>query len=306
MNSAPVASTKDYLKLHFLVFLWGFTAVLGKLVSIPSVEMVFYRTLLAAVGMGFLIVVARGTFEVETNDLVKILLTGFIVAIHWLTFFSSGRVSNPSTSLVGFATCSFWAAIIEPIAKRKKIHWLEVSLGLVVVAGLAIIFSFNFQYAWGLFLGIISGLTAAIFSVINSKLVARVHAHTITFYEMAGACLFVALLFPIYLQYGADEQTLRLAPAPIDWVYIAVMAWACSVYAYSVAINLTKKLSVFFIQLALNLEPVYGIILALLVFGQQEVMGWNFYVGTLIILSAVASYPFLKRRFGLNTPASTH
>lgn len=289
------ATSQDYLQLHFLVVLWGFTAVLGKLVTIPSVEMVFYRTLLAALGMGFLILVARGTFQVGTSDMVKILLTGFVVAIHWLTFFSSGRVSNPSTSLVGFATCSFWAAIIEPIAKRKPIRWLEVTLGLLVVGGLAIIFSFNFQYAWGMFLGIISGLTAAIFSVINSKLVTRVHAHTITFYEMLGACLFVVLMFPFYQLYGATDQTLHLAPAGMDWVYIAIMAWACSVYAYSVAINLTKKLSVFFIQLALNLEPVYGIILALIVFGQQEVMGWNFYLGTFIILSAVASYPFLKR-----------
>ncbi|MFM8850870.1 MAG: DMT family transporter [Cytophagales bacterium] len=289
------ASGQDYLKLHFLVLLWGFTAVLGKLVSIPSVEMVFYRTLLASLGMGFLITAGRGTFRVDTSDLIKILLTGFVVAIHWLTFFSSGRVSNPSTSLVGFATCSFWAAIIEPIAKRKSIHSLEVTLGLVVVAGLIIIFSFNFQYAWGLCLGIISGLTAAIFSVINSKLVARVDAQTITFYEMMGACLFVTLTFPFYQQYGASDQILHLAPTRMDWIYIAIMAWVCSVYAYSSAINLTKKLSVFFIQLALNLEPIYGIILALIIFGQQEVMGWNFYLGTLVIMSAVASYPFLKK-----------
>jgi drug/metabolite transporter (DMT)-like permease len=295
MNSTPIASTKDYLTLHFLVFLWGFTAVLGKLISIPSVEMVFYRTLLAAAGMFFLILITKGSFIVGTKDLVKILLTGFVVAIHWLTFFSSGRVSNPSTSLVGFATCSFWAAIIEPIAKRKKIHWLEMTLGLVVVAGLATIFSFNFQYAWGLFLGIISGLTAALFSVINSKLVTRVPAHTITFYEMAGACFFVALLFPVYKYYWAELGVLQLAPTMLDWVYIGIMAWACSVYAYSVAINLTKKLSVFFIQLALNLEPVYGIILALIIFGYQEVMEWNFYLGTFIILSAVVSYPFLKK-----------
>jgi drug/metabolite transporter (DMT)-like permease len=291
-----IATTKDYIKLHFIVFLWGFTAVLGKLVSIPSVEMVFFRTLLAAAGMGAFIIMIRGTFFVSKSDFIKIMFTGFIVAIHWLTFFGSGRISNPSTSLVGFATCSFWAALIEPIAKRKKIQLLEIGLGLVVIIGLSIIFAGDFQYPLGLFLGIISGLTAALFSVINSKLVVRVNAQTITFYEMVSACMIIFLLFPIYEKTGAAGGQLNLVPLWSDWIYIAIMAWACSVYAYSVAINLTKKLSVFFIQLALNLEPVYGIALALIVFGDKEVMGWNFYAGTIIIISAVALYPFLKNR----------
>lgn len=291
-----IATTKDFIKLHFIVFLWGFTAVLGKLVSIPSVEMVFYRTLLAAVGMAALILIVRGTFVVSKSDFIKIMLTGFIVAIHWLTFFGSGRISNPSTSLVGFATCSFWAALIEPLAKGKKIQLLEIGLGLVVIIGLYIIFAGDFQYPLGLLLGIVSGLTAALFSVINSKLVVRVNAQTITFYEMASACLIIFLFFPVYQNSWADGGQLNLVPRWSDWIYIAIMAWACSVYAYSVAINLTKKLSVFFIQLALNIEPVYCIALALIVFGDKEVMGWNFYAGTTIIISAVALYPFLKKR----------
>ena len=292
-----IATTKDYFKLHFIVFLFGFTAILGKLVSIPSVEMVFYRTLLAAIGMAIVILIMRGTFQVSQRDFIKISLTGIIVAIHWLTFFASGRVSNPSTSLVGFATCSFWAAFIEPIAKRKKIHGLEVGLGIIVLIGLILIFSFDFNYAFGLFLGIISGLTAALFSVINSKLTTRVSAYTITFYEMAGACITVLLFFPFYITWLAEDGRLDLVPTAMDWLYIAIMAIACSVYAYAGMINLSKKLSVFFMQLALNLEPVYGILIALFVFGQQEVMGWNFYAGTLIILGAVGLYPLLKNQW---------
>jgi drug/metabolite transporter (DMT)-like permease len=294
--SEVVATTKDYVKLHFVVLLFGFTAILGKLVTIPSVEMVFYRTLLAAAGMGVLILATSGTYKVSRTDFLKIVLTGSIVAVHWLTFFASGRVSNPSTSLVGFATCSFWAAFIEPIAKRKKIQGLEVALGVVVILGLVLIYSFNFDYALGLFLGVASGFTAALFSVINSKLAARASAYTITFYEMIGACFTVAVFFPLYQTFFAIDQQLHLVPKMMDWVYIGIMALACSVYAYSVMINLSKKLSVFFLNLALNLEPVYGILIALVVFGQQEVMGWNFYLGTLVILSAVAFYPFLKAR----------
>lgn len=296
-----IATTKDYFKLHFIVLLFGFTAILGKLVSIPAVEMVFYRTLMAAAGMTVLLLIVKGSFKVSQSDFIKIFLTGSIVAIHWITFFVSGRISNPSTSLVGFATCSFWAALIEPIAKRKKIQALEVGLGIVVLVGLILIFSFNFDYAFGLFLGIISGLTAAIFSVINSKIAARVSAYTITLYEMLGACATVILFFPIYKMYIAEDHELKLLPATMDWIYIGTMAIACSVYAYSVMINLSKKLSVFFIQLALNLEPVYGILIALFVFGQQEVMGWNFYVGTLIILSAVAIFPLIKSRQGFQS-----
>lgn len=296
-----MATNTDYLKLHFLVFLWGFTAILGKLITIPAVEMVFYRTFLAAVGMGIVILVMRGSFKVSTSDLLMLILTGFIVAIHWLTFFVSGRISNPSTSLVGFATCSLWAAFIEPFAKKTKIQFLEVGLGLIVIIGLYIIFSFNFQYPMGLFLGILSGLTCAIFAVINSKLVTRISSLTITFYEMAGACLGVVIFFPFYMDQWATDGQLHLTPTITDWFWIAILSLVCSVYAYAVAINLTKKLSVFFIQLTLNLEPVYGIILALLIFREKEVMSWNFYLGTFVILGAVVAYPFIKNKF--NTQA---
>lgn len=297
-----IATTRDYLKLHFIVFLWGFTAVLGKLISIPPVEMVFYRTLLAAIGMAVLMIFLKKSFSVSSKDLVGIFLTSIIVAIHWVTFFVSGNISNPSTSLVGFATCSFWAAFIEPIAKRKNIQLLEIGLGLIVLLGLTIILTFNFQYPMGLFLGIVSGMTAALFSVINSKLVHRVNAYTITFYEMLGACLVILFFMPVYQNTWAPRGELNLAPTFVDWIYIAIMAFACSVYAFSVSINLSKKLSVFFIQLALNLEPVYGIILALLVFGQKEVMSLNFYVGTLIILAAVIAYPVIKKKQNQSIP----
>lgn len=295
------ATTQDYFKLHFIVFLWGFTAVLGKLISIPSVEMVFYRTLLAAVGMGVVMLFLQKPFFVSGYDLFKIFLTSIIVAIHWITFFSSGKISNPSTSLVGFATCSFWAALIEPLVKGKKIHWLEIGLGCVVLIGLGIILAFNFQHPLGLFLGVISGLTAAIFSVINSKLIHRVNAYTITFYEMLGACFVILLFMPIYQ--ALTHTPLNLEASLLDWMYIAIMAWACSVYAFSVSINLSRKISVFFIQLALNLEPVYGILLALIIFGSQEVMSLNFYVGTFIVLSAVVLYPVLKKKFQDTVPA---
>lgn len=290
-------TTSDYFKLHFIVLLWGFTAILGKLVSLPAVEMVFYRTLLAAIGMGVVMIFFNTSFKVSSSDFWKIFLTGFIVAAHWLTFFISGRVANASVSLVGFATGSLWTALIEPLVKKKKIQKTEVGLGLMVIVGLYIIFAFDFDYPLGLLLGILSGLTMAIFAVINSTFVSRVNPYTITFYEMTGACVGTLLFFPIYTSLFATNHQLNLIPSWMDLVYIAAMAWACSVYAYAAALDLMKKVSVFLISLTLNLEPVYGIIMAVIVFGGSEKMNLNFYIGTLVILSAVLSYPLLKSKW---------
>ncbi len=299
-----MTTSTDYFKLHFIVLLWGFTAILGKLVAIPAVEMVFYRTLLAAVGMCVVMVYMKTSFRLSNTDFWKIFLTGFIVAAHWLTFFISGRVANASVSLVGFATGSLWTALIEPLVKKKKIQTIEVGLGLVVLTGLYIIFSFDFEYPLGLLLGIASGLTMALFAVINSTFVSRIHPFTITFYEMTGACVATALFFPIYQNLWSEDHQLHLIPSWADWIYIAAMAWACSVYAYSVALNLMKKISVFLISLTLNLEPVYGIVMAVLIFGDSEKMTFNFYIGTAVILCAVLSYPLLKGRLTKSTQSS--
>lgn len=277
-----------------MVFLWGFTAILGKLISIPAVEMVFYRTMLAAIGMGALMLFRKESFAVPGKDAVKLLLTGVIVGLHWLTFFFAVKASNPSTALIGFATCSLWAALLEPLVKKQKVQAIELFLGIMVLAGLYIIFSFDFQYPVGLFFGILSGVTVAIFGVLNSLYVKRINSTTITFYEMTGGCLSIALFLPFSKEYFSADGQLHLNPSALDWLWIAILAFVCSVYAYAIAIELMKRLSVFFIQLSLNLEPVYGIILALLIFGESEVMGISFYVGTLIILGAVLLYPILK------------
>jgi len=290
-------ATADYVKLHFLVLLFGFTGILGKLVSIPAVEMVFYRTLLASLGMALLIFVVKGNFKVSSSDLLKLVLTGFIVGIHWLTFFISGRVANVSVSLVGFATASLWTAILEPLLKKYPIRKIDLIFGFIVLTGLYIIFSSDFSYSLGLLLGVASGLTCAVFSIINSQMVKRIDAYTITFYEMSGACLFIMLFFPFYKSGWAEGNQLRLVPALNDWIYIALLAWLCSVYAYSASVELMKKISVFLFQLTLNLEPVYGIIMAVLVFGEVEKMNFSFYIGAAIIMCVVFLYPMMRRRF---------
>lgn len=291
-----MAASSDYLKLHFIVFLWGFSAILGKLVTIPAVEMVWYRAMLAALGMGAVIYFTRGNFKVTKADLIRLLAIGGIVAVHWIAFFGSARESNVSVSLVGFATNSLWAAFLEPWFNNKSIKKYEVLLGLLVIGGLYIIFSFDFQYKLGLLLAVFAGFTSALFSVFNARMVRRNSSRTITFYEMTGAFVVTGMFLPL-LGLSGTELRLPLLPSPADWLFIAILAGVCSVYAYTVAVELMKRVSVFMIQLTLNLEPIYGIIMAVIIFGQQEKMNLSFYIGTMVILSAVITYPLMRRRF---------
>jgi drug/metabolite transporter (DMT)-like permease len=286
----------DYVKLHFIVFLWGFTAILGQLVSIPSVEMVFYRSILAAIGMGIVMYFTSGKFKLPLADTGKLLAIGFVLAVHWVSFFGAARISNVSVALVGFATNSLWTAILEPLFNRTRIKKTELFLGLMVISGLYVIFSFDFHYKLGLFLGIVSGFTSAFFSIFNARLVQRIPAFSITFYEMMGSFLAIGLFLPLYQNTWAENHQLQLVPTALDWLFIGLLAGVCSVYAYTVAVELMKRISVFMIQLTLNLEPLYGIVMAVIIFKEKEKMNLNFYIGTLIIVSAVLIYPLLKNR----------
>lgn len=289
-----MATRRDYFQLHFIVFLWGFSAILGKLITIPAVELVFFRGILATIGMALLILFTKGTFHVTPRQLLQLLAIGAIVAVHWIAFFGAARISNVSVSLVGFATNSLWAALLEPVFNKTRIKKSEVFLGLLVIAGLYVIFSFDFNYPGGLLLGILAGFTSALFSVFNSKMVRKVPAYTITFYEMMSIFICIGLFLPFYPSISGQE--LQLSPVAMDWLYMALLAGVCSVYAYSLAVELMKRISVFLLQLSLNLEPLYGIIMAVIIFGKHEKMGLNFYLGTALILCAVGSYPLIRMR----------
>jgi drug/metabolite transporter (DMT)-like permease len=292
-----MAARGDYLKLHFLVFLWGFSGILGKAVTIPAYEMVLYRALLSAIGIAIVMYFVKQTFHVTPKQLTNLLLTGTIVGMHWVAFFEAARVSNVSVSLVGFATNSLWTAILDPVFQKRAIKKFEIILGLIVIGGLYVIFSFEFNYPLGLALGVFAGFSSALFASFNSRMVKSIPPYTITFYEMVGAFVTLSVFLPLYRITFAADNILRLSPTGKDWFFMIVLAGACSVYAYTAAVELMKRISVFVIQLSLNLEPIYGIIMAVIIYGSNEKMGLNFYLGTLIILSAVLVYPLLKKRY---------
>ncbi len=288
--------TKDYLHLHFIVLIWGFSAILGLLITMPTVELVFYRTLFSALGL-YLVIKARGVgFRIgKRSDFWIIMGTGFLIAAHWVTFFLSARISNVSISLAGFATCSLWTAIIEPLSMGRKVKGYELILGVIAIVGIVVIFNTEFNYFLGLSVAILSAILCSLFSVINAKLSTKYDPYVITFYEMIGAWVSIGLFFPIYTRTFTDK--LHLSGTVLDFVFLSILAVFCTVYAYSISVELMKRISAFSINLTINLEPIYGIILALIIFGESEKMTVGFYIGTGLILASVLLYPMLNRRF---------
>jgi len=288
---------KDYLHLHFLVLIWGFTAILGLLITIPPVEVVFYRTLFAFVGLGLLMYINKLSFSIGKAQIIRLFFTGSLIAGHWILFFTSARISTASVCLAGMATTSFWTSFLEPLVLKKKIIWYEVFLGLIVIVGLYIIFHFEFDHALGLLLALTSAFLAALFTVINGRFAKVLHHQTVTFYEMLGACISIVMFFPLYRLFFSENLQLNLQLSISDTFYILLLAIVCTVYAYSASIELMKKISAFSVNLTVNLEPVYGIILAVLIFGEKEKMHLGFYIGAGIILISVLAHPLLTKYY---------
>ena len=290
-----MAQFKHYLLLHFVVLIWGFTAVLGLLISIPPVEVVFYRTLIASVALAVVLLTGKKPWVLPRTRVLAILGTGTLIATHWILFFAAARVANASVCLAGMATCSLWTSLFEPWMTGRKIRAYEVGLGLLVIVGLYVIFRFEFDHALGLAMAVASAMLGAVFTVLNARFAQAHDAYVITFYEMLGACVSVALFLPYYAVYLSEASTLLLVPTASDWGYLLILSLVCTLYAFSVSVNLMRYVTAFAMNLTNNLEPVYGILLAVLIFGEKETMSLPFYVGTAIILLSVLAYPVIRR-----------
>lgn len=310
MTNRP--SLTDYLQLHFIVLIWGFTAILGKLLQpLDSSAVVLFRTLLAVIGMGAVLWFRKQTIQVDSTDRWRLLGTGAIIALHWVLFFLAARIANVSVCLAGMATSSLWASVLEPLVLRRRVKLIEVVLGAVVMAGLYVIFRFEFDKVAGLAIAVFSAMLSSLFTIINSRFTHRYDALVISFYEMAGAVLgALALWISVRMagSTGANMVVHYVPETPLQWLWLLILALVCTVYAYSVGVRLLRKFSPYMAVLTVNLEPVYGILLAVLIFGNDEHMTSGFYIGTLIILIAVLAYPFLNNRFAKaedRLPAST-
>jgi drug/metabolite transporter (DMT)-like permease len=291
-ESAVPSSNKNLYILHFTVIIWGFTGILGDLISVEAVPMVWYRVLIASVSLYLYFLFTKTSVKVTRKQFLQFTLTGSIVALHWVLFFHAIKVSTVSVTLVCLSSFTLFTAILEPIMKKKDIQKGDIFIGLVIILGIYMIFKFESQYTLGIILGLSAALASTVFSIINSTLVQQSDAKIIGFYEIAGAFFWLTLyrLFDGSLQ----QETFNLNIH--DWFYLGILGTICTALAYVLGVSVMRTLSAFRVALITNLEPVYGIILAFLILGSKETMTSGFYMGAVLILGAVFGYPIYKKR----------
>ena len=284
---------KHYLHLHFLVFIAGFTAILGEVISIGSIALVWHRMFIALL-LTFLFLIYKGyNLIINKKNLLRFSIAGIIIALHWITFFEAIEQSNISITLAMFSTGAFFASLLEPIFFKRKVRPVEIILGFLVICGVFIILNANINSFIGVVLGITSALLASLFSVLNGKLVQKNNPVVISFYEFFSGVIFILL----YLIFSGTLAELTITSLiSYDYLYIFILGSICTAYAFIASVHILKYLSPYTLVLTYNLEPVYGILLAIFIFPESEKMEFSFYVGTLIILSTIIINSILKYR----------
>ncbi len=275
---------KAFLQLHIAVFLAGFTGLLGRLITLNEGMIVWYRLLLTAVTMWVIFGLMRKLQKITVSDILKISGVGFIAAIHWVTFYGSIKYSNISVALVCFSTIGFFTALFEPLVLKKRINVIELLLGLITLFGIYIIFHFDTQYKTGIIIGVISAMLASLFPIYNREFLKRINVETMLAWQQTGGFVVLSILLPFYLQKFPIDSFI---PSIENFGWLLILSWLCSVIAFQLSANALKKLSAFTVNLTYNLEPVYGIILAFMVYNENKFLSKWFFVGFGIIAVAL-------------------
>jgi len=289
---SPSSINKNLLILHFTVFIWGFTGILGALISIDSVHMVWYRVMIATITLFIYFKVSGLNLKVTRTQFLQFFFTGSIVALHWILFFQAIKVSTVSVTLVCLSSFTLFTAILEPIVKRTAIQIGDIFIGLVIIFGIYLIFKFESHYTQGIILGLSAAVASSLFSIMNSNFAQKSDARIIGFYEISGAFFWIT----IYRLFDGSLLQERFNLSISDWMYLMILGTICTALAYIAGVSVMRTLSAFRVALISNLEPVYGIILAFIFFGHRETMSTGFYMGSILILGAVFLYPIYKKR----------
>jgi drug/metabolite transporter (DMT)-like permease len=288
----PSTTTRDNFQLHLVVLAWGLTAILGKLIRLTPVDVVIDRTALAALGFLLLARLMRHRLRISRNRMLALLGVGGLLGLHWILFFWSARLATASVCLAAMPTAMLWCSLIEPLIDGTR-RWRasELLVGAVIVGAVWLIHEVEFRYWRGFSTAIAAAVFAAFFATFSKQQVARdTHWSVIGFYQMTGACL-ASLASRPFLENGL----LPVLPDAASALWLLVLALVCTVAAYAGFMDVLRRVSIFTVNVIYNMEPVYGIILAALVFGQAEFMSGGFYLGTSIIIATVLALPWIRR-----------
>lgn len=287
----PNADFKDYLHLHFLVFIAGFTAILGELITINAIPLVWYRMVIALVLIFFYIKIAKIRLKINLKSFLRFSFAGIIIALHWITFFASIKEANISIALAMFSTGAFFASFIEPIIYKRSIIWYEIIFGVIVIAGVFIITQSEIKYLTGIILGISSAFLSSLFAVLNGSFLKKHTATVISFYEFLSGILFIS----VYMMFFGKGFSIDFFNISIyDFGYLFLLASVCTAYAFIASVYIMKTISPYTVVLTYNLEPIYGIIMAIILFPDKEKMSESFYYGAIIIISVVFLNAIIK------------
>ncbi len=287
---------KAFLELHIAVLLAGFTGVLGRLITMNEGMLVLYRMLITAATLWVLMYFTKKLQRIPFKTALKISGIGFLAALHWIFFFASIKYSNVSVGLVCLSVVGFFSAILEPLINRVKMNVTELIFGLLSVFGIYLIFHFDTQYKLGITLGIISSFFAALFPILLKISMNRINMQTVLTWEMTGGFLALSLIMPLYLYFFPVES---LLPSMSDFLWLLVLSWLCSVVAFQFSLNALKKLSAFTVSLSYNMEPLYGIIMAFVIFKENKTLNYGFYLGLTVVCLTLILHMFLLKRKNL-------
>ncbi|SEN50313.1 Threonine/homoserine efflux transporter RhtA [Mucilaginibacter gossypiicola] len=290
-QNTPSTLNKNLIILHFTVFVWGFTGILGALITISAVQLVWFRVLIAFLSLFLYFKFNKTDFKVDRKTLIKLVFTGAIVGGHWILFFAAIKLSTVAVTLVCLSSITLFTAIFEPIINKKSISKLEILAGLLIITGIVLIFKFEGRYTKGIITGLASAVCASLFSIINSRQVQKVQAPVIAFYELSGAFVWISIYLFITSGY---TRAMLLKPADIG--YLVLLGTVCTSLAYVAGVSVMRELSAFRVALITNLEPVYGIILSFIFFGDINKMTLGFWGGALLILSTIFLYPVARKQ----------
>ena len=278
--------------LHLMVVILGLTGVFGKLISLDAIQLVWYRMFIAFITLSLFLAYKKQLFTVILKDFFGILGVGALVTFHWLCFFQSIKVSTISVAVVCLATSSLFSALIEPMFFKRKLLKYEVFMGIVVIAALIFILGAETQYLWGYFYGIMAAFLGTLFTLCNAKYIKKVGAEKITMIEMLAGVLIISCVLLIQQDYTVFTSLISVT----DFSYLLILGTLCTAMVFVWMTEIMKHITPYSLIMAVNLEPIYSIILALLIFGDSELMSISFYIGGSVIIGIVFLEGYLKNK----------